>query len=161
MRNSYGIFNNHELDNTLLILFSDKKVDETKKKDEVEVLYSSKEVVGYKISNFIRYAKIKYSGIIFLPSPVLIDVINSVLSNHDLETLAYKTESGYITKKDEKGLSVYAKEGTFLRDETISKGRFCSYYDLYIKNENEHELIYIDESLKEGIDFFQMEVKQI
>ena len=54
---------------------------------------------------------------------------------------------------------VYAKEGTFFRDESISKGRYCTYHDLYIKNENENDLVIIDEEIKEGTDFFFAEVK--
>lgn len=159
MRKDYGIYNNHELDNTLLILFSDEEVTNSKKKDEIEVLYHDIKIIGYKISNFIRYAKIKYSGIIFLPSNTLVDVINSVLKNHQLETLEYKTSSGYITKRNGNNLGVFALKGTFLRDQSISKGKFVTYFDLYIKNENSDELITIDESIKEGVDFFQMEVK--
>ncbi len=159
MRKDYGIYNNHELDNTLLILFSDEEVTNSKKKDEIEVLYHDMEIIGYKISNFIRYAKIKYSGIIFLPSNTLVDVINSVLKNHQLETLEYKTSSGYITKRNGNNLGVFALKGTFLRDQSVSKGKFVTYFDLYIKNENSDELVTIDESINEGVDFFQMEVK--
>lgn len=159
MINNYGLFNYHEENATLLILFSNLEVTDTKGDKELEVLYHQGEVVGYRIHDFIRYAKIKYSGIIFLPSNTLIDVINIVLENHHVETLSYKKESGYVVKMNENKRMVYAKEGTFLRDESISKGRYCSYHDLYITNENENELIEIDEEIKEGVDFFQMEEK--
>ncbi len=158
MISNYGIYNHHELDNTLLVLFSDEKISSSKKlSEEMEVLYSNDKVVGYRISNFIRYAKIKYSGIIFLPADPLIDVINSVLDKYELELLAYKKGSGYMTRINDGKLMVYALKGTFLRDGTISSGRYCSYYDLYINNENEKELIVINENVKEYIDFFQME----
>ena len=52
---------------------------------------------------------------------------------------------------------VYCLKGTFLRDQTISKGKYCTYHDLYIKSDNENELIVINENIKEFIDFFQME----
>ncbi len=155
MINSYGLFNHHLDNNTLVILFSDKPITKKTNQGEVELLYSEQELVGYSISNFIRYAKIKYSGIIFLPSKPLIDVINIILKNNKLEELEYKKESGYIVK-DQK---VFAKQGTFLRDETISRGRYCSYFDLYIDKENDQELITIDEDIRDNIDFFQMEEK--
>lgn len=155
MINSYGLFNHHLDNNTLVILFSDKPITKKINQGEVELLYSEQELVGYSISNFIRYAKIKYSGIIFLPSKPLIDVINIILKNNKLEELEYKKESGYIVK-DQK---VFAKQGTFLRDETISRGRYCSYFDLYIDKENDQELITIDEDIRDNIDFFQMEEK--
>ena len=74
----YGIYNNHELDNTLLVLFSDKKSNRQERLNEmIEVLYYDSEPIGYRIRNFIRFAKIKYSGIIFLPINPLIDIIKS------------------------------------------------------------------------------------
>ena len=155
MISGYGLFNHHLEDNTLVVLFNDHTVNKRSTQGEVEVLYHDEEVVGYSISNFIRYAKIKYSGILFLPSKPLIDVINHILENNGLEMLDYKKDSGYIVK-DKK---VYALPGTFLRDETVSKGHYCSYYDLYIEKENANELITVEEDIKDGVDFFQMEEK--
>ena len=155
MITEYGVYNNHELDNTLLILFSDSPIEERKElSEEMVVLYSSNKVVGYKIENFIKYAKIKYSGIIFLPNNLLIDVINSILSKYGLETLAYKTSSGYITKKDGNHLRVFALKGTFLRDMKVSKGQYCSYYDLYINEDL--NLVELSDTSLEDIDFFQI-----
>ena len=159
MRTNYGLFNEHEDNGNLLILFSDADIDVEENREDVSIYYHRGQIVGYAISNFIRYAKIKYSGIVFLPSKPLIDVINSVLENNGLETLEFKKQSGYIVKSDDGVKKVYALEGTFLRDKTISKGRFCTYHDLYITSENENDLIVIDEDIKEGTDFFQMEEK--
>lgn len=159
MIKNYGIFNNHELDNTLLIKLSDDEVTSVVNlSKQMEVLYHNEEITGYRIRNFIRYAKIKYSGIIFLPADPLIDVINSILTDYKLNRLDYKKESGYITKLNKGHLMVYAKEGTFLRDGSVSKGRFCTYHDLFIENEKENELIEITENIPENIDFFKMEV---
>lgn len=156
----YGLFNLHEENNCLLILLSDEEISEEKGDEEVVVLYHDSKVIGYRIFNFVRYAKIKYSGIIFLPSPLLVNVINSVLENHSLDTIKFKENSGYIVKLDDNGVRrVFAKEGTFLRDFSISKGKFVTYYELYINSENENELIEIDEDIKEGVDFFKMEEK--
>ena len=159
MKTNYGLFNEHEDNGNLLILFASEDYDAEENRDEVTIFYKKGQVVGYAISNFIRYAKIKYSGIVFLPSKPLIDVINSVLENNGLDTLEFKKQSGYVVKLDGGIKKVYALEGTFLRDKTISKGRFCTYFDLYITSENENDLIVIDEDIKEGTDFFQMEEK--
>ena len=159
MIKNYGFYNNHELDNTLLIELSDDEVTSTQETSKgVGVLYHNDEICGYRIRNFIRFAKIKYSGIIFLPADPLIDVVNSILTDNGLNRLEYKEESGYVTKKDGDKMRVFAKEGTFLRDGTISKGRYCSYHDLYIENENEYSLMEITENIPENIDFFKMEV---
>lgn len=159
MINNYGIYNNHELDNTLLVLFSELKPTRSVELGEVDILYHEDERVGYKIKNFIKYAKIKYSGIIYLPANPLIDVINTVLERFDLEKLDYKHGSGYITKKCEDKMMVFCELGTFMRDYQISKGQYCSYYDLYIKDENDKRLFEIDENIKENVDFFLSEVK--
>ena len=158
MITNYGIFNNHELDNTLLVkLFDDEITDCKKLSEEMELLYNGTKLVGYRIKNFLRYAKIKYSGIIFLPNNPLIDVINSILSKYNLEVLDYKKGSGYITRVNDGVMKVFATEGTFLRDGTISKGRFCTYHDLYIDHEDENSEIVINEYIKEGRDFFLTE----
>lgn len=154
MKNNYCLFNHHEDKDTLLILFSDETVTFKRKSNEVNILYHDSNIVGYEIENFIRYVKIKYSGIIFLPNNLLVDVINSVLNNSQVEPLGYKTESGYIIKRNGARLGVYASEGTFLRDETISKGKFCTYYDLYIENENPNDLVEILDEELENKDFF-------
>jgi len=159
MIKEYGLFNHHDDNNTVVILFTDEKINNKKRLNEVTTLFHDNKLIGYQIDNFVRYAKIKYSGIIFLPSNILIDVINNILIDEGLETLDYKKESGYVTKMNNNKLGVFAKEGTFLRDETISKGRFCTYYDLFINSEKENELIIIDEDIKENIDFFMMEEK--
>ena len=160
IKDNWGMFNLHEVDDTLLLLFSSQTANKFLDKKEVIVLLHDDEVVGYKIPNFIRFAKIKYSGIIFLPSNPLVDIINSILENNNLEKLPYKNKSGYIVKTNEQGIrGVYALEGTFLRDMSVSQGRYVSYYDLYIDIENAHELIEIEENIKEGTDFFQMEEK--
>ncbi len=156
---NYGVYNHHELDNTLLLLFSEHKANKIEDLGEVEVLCFGDELVAYRIKNFIRYAKIKYSGIIYLPNNILIDIINSVLEKYQLEKLSYKKESGYVTKKNLDQLMVYVKEGVFLRDQTVSKGKYCSYYDLYIDDDDDQRLFVIDENIQEGLDFFKTEEK--
>ena len=159
MIKNYGLYNYHDKNATVLILFSNLEINKKVNGEEVNVLYHDEIIVGYEINDFIRYAKIKYSGIIFLPSNPLIDVINAILDNNNLENIDYKKESGYITKLNNNKMMVYAKQGTFLRDESISEGRYCTYHDLYIEVENENDLIIIDEDIKEGVDFFLSEEK--
>ena len=69
--------------------------DETKFFNDVEVLYKEKEPIVYMIHNISRYTKIKMDGYIYLPTKILIDVVNPILINAGLEPLAYKDESGY------------------------------------------------------------------
>ena len=135
MIKEYGIYNHHEYNDTLLVLFSDAEVSRVDDLGEVEVLYAESRLAGYRIKKFIRYAKIKYSGLIFLPANPLIDVINVILRKYRLETLDYKNHSGYVTKLNDSKVMVYATSGAFLRDQSISHGKFCTYYDLYIKQE--------------------------
>ena len=156
---NYGIYNNHELDNTLLVLISEEKATRSEEKGEIDILYHNDKIVGYKIKNFLRYAKIKYSGIIYLPANPLIDVINGILERYNLEKLDYKHGSGYITKKNKDDMMMFYQKGTFMRDYQISKGQYCSYYDLYIKDDNDRRLFKIDEAILEDKDFFLSEVK--
>ncbi|MCQ2814791.1 MAG: hypothetical protein MJ227_00645 [Bacilli bacterium] len=158
MITNYGLFNHHDDNNALLILFSDDKVDNEKQINGIFVLFSNNKIVGYKIPDFIRIAKIKYSGIVFLPSNPLIDAINHILSNCKLETLAYKNDSGYHIKTIDGQKFVFAEKGTFLRDETVSNGRCCSYFDLYIDNIEPNKIITLDNQI-DDLDFFKMEAK--
>ena len=108
MINNYGIYNNHKLDNTLLILFSELKENRSKYlSSEFELLFNDETLIGYRIKNFIRFVKIKYSGIIFLPARPLIDVINSILDKYHQEKLGYKSSSGYITKRNGRPINIY------------------------------------------------------
>ena len=150
----YGIFNYHEDNNELVILFNEGRNKKEKINDEISLLKKDDQVVGYAINNFIKYAKIKYSGIIFLPNNALIDVINSILKNNNLETLSYKDNSGYEIKLINNQKVVFAKEGTFLKDESISKGHVCTYDDLFIKNDKMNEVLLLDNDSKINVDFF-------
>ena len=126
MIKNYGLYNNHELDNTVLVLFSDKKVDKSTSLGEVDILYHEQEIVGYKLKNFIKYAKIKYSGIIYLPANPLIDVINGILARYNLELLDYKHGSGYITKINNNKLMVFCESGTILAFRDLIISHECS-----------------------------------
>ena len=73
--------------------------DETRFIQDVEVLYKSKEPIVYIIHHISRYTKIWMDGYIYLPSKILLDVVNSILINSGLEELEYKKESGFIIGK--------------------------------------------------------------
>ena len=94
-------FSNNVYKNSLYIhLRRDYKVkDETKFFNDVEVLYRDGEAIVYMIHNISRYTKIWMDGYIYLPSKVLIDVINPILINAGLEPLAYKEKSGFVIGK--------------------------------------------------------------
>ena len=92
--------NNVYKDSLYIHLRRDYKIkDETKFFNDVEVLYRDGEAIVYMIHNISRYTKIWMDGYIYLPSKILIDVINSILINAGLETLAYKKTSGFIIGK--------------------------------------------------------------
>ena len=124
-----------------------------KRNGNVVAIYNEEKLIGYNIFNFSRVVKIKMVGILYHPENVMIDIINSMLLNAGLDTLAYVKESGFVVgevkecfmlEKDYMaiidikssmvaGLSkvelnqgdkvVVAKEGTSLRDGKIVKQR--------------------------------------
>lgn len=124
-----------------------------KRNGDVVAIYNEEKLIGYNIFNFSRVVKIKMVGILYHPENVMIDIINSMLTNAGLDTLAYVKESGFVVgevkecfmlEKDYMaiidikssmvaGLSkvelnqgdkvVVAKEGTTLRDGKIVKQR--------------------------------------
>ena len=124
-----------------------------KRNGDVVAIYNEEKLIGYNIFNFSRVVKIKMVGILYHPENVMIDIINSMLLNAGLDTLAYVKESGFVVgevkecfmlEKDYMaiidikssmvaGLSkvelnqgdkvVVAKEGTSLRDGKIVKQR--------------------------------------
>ena len=113
---------------------------------------------GFRVSFCVfSFCLFIFSAIFLIISSIKFE--NAIYTNYtERGTLDYKIHSGYVTKVMDNHVMVYATSGTFLRDESISQGRFCTYYDLYIKNENEHQLITFDDSIKDNEDFFKMEV---
>ena len=125
--------NNVYKDSLYIHLRRDYKIkDETKFFNDVEVLYRDGQAIVYMIHNISRYTKIWMDGYIYLPSKVLIDVINSILINAGLETLAYKDRSGFVIGK------ITAK--------TAYLNGFL--YEIDLKNESVHA--YTDEEIEVG-----------
>ena len=68
----------------------------SKRIGDVEVIYNNEKVIGYNIFDISRIIKIKMVGILYHPENVLIDIINSILTNAKQDTLAYVLESGFV-----------------------------------------------------------------
>lgn len=98
MKNYAIYYSFRNIGDVLLIVFDkNKEVTSYEKKNNVVVIYHNEEVIGYNIFDVKEIIKIKNEGMIFFPSPALIDVINTMLKNAKVEPLEYKEESGYVT----------------------------------------------------------------
>ena len=185
MIKNYSLFYSYKtLGDVLLVNIDDTLLSNREvKKNNILALYHDDLLVGINIFDISKIMKIKSQGMIYLPSNSLIDVINSLLENAGLETLAYKTESGYvigeIKRVDDKEMEidikkdiyllpshkevhqgdkvVLAKIGTYLNNGRIVKNvpHLCSYEDLGI--ENKKDILIIEEETEKGLDFFMME----
>ena len=92
--------NTNEVNDMLMIFFGENKlVNKREIKDDLIMLLNNEEVIGYVIPNFSNYCKIKINGTIYLPNEKLIDLINDILINHKLDTLAYRSNSGLYVGK--------------------------------------------------------------
>lgn len=98
MISNYSLYYSYKNIGDVLIvdLDNDAVVTSHQQIDNIVVIYSHDQVVGYNIFNFSKIVKIKTQGLIYLPSNILIDVINDILNNAHLENLAYKSNSGYL-----------------------------------------------------------------
>ena len=82
----------------LIIIFDNvKKATHSENRGRVTVIYHDEEIIGYNIFDMKEIIKIKNDGMIYLPSPALVDVINTILVNAKCEPLDYKETSGYFT----------------------------------------------------------------
>ena len=184
MIKNYSLFYSYKtLGDVLLINIDDRfLVNKEKRKNNIVCLYHDDVLVGINIFDISKIIKIKSQGMIYLPSPSLIDVINSLLANNGIETLMNKEHSGYVIGRivdNNKLLEVdinnqileipfegnlnigqkvvVATIGTYLNNGKIVKDypHLCSYQDLGIMD-NEDILI-IEEDAIIGEDFFMME----
>ncbi len=102
MINNYCLYyvpKNSEKDvgDMLMIFFGENKiVNKRELKNNLIYLKNNDEVIGYVIVAFSNYCKIKINGTIYLPNEQLIDLINDILKNHELDSLAYKSHSGFV-----------------------------------------------------------------
>lgn len=95
---NYAIYYSYkEIGDVVIILFDNaKNATSSIRKNRVSVIYHNDETIGYNIFDIKDIIKIKSEGMIYFPSNVLVSIINSVLQNEKLETLEYKTSSGYL-----------------------------------------------------------------
>ncbi len=98
MFGKYSIYYSYkEIGDVLLIVFNQKAMPTSfVQKSDVTVIYHDREIIGYNIFNISKIVKIKTKGLIYYPSDVFIDIINSILKNHQLEILAHYSHSGYV-----------------------------------------------------------------
>lgn len=93
----YSLFYNYKLlGDILFIIFDNEKIpNNVVKEDNVTKIYYQDNLIGVNIFNFSKIIKIKANGLIPLPNKELINVINSILSQHNIDNLPYKEESGF------------------------------------------------------------------
>lgn len=98
MFEKYSIFYSYkEIGDVLLVVFNQKaRPTSFIQKHDVTVIYYNSEIIGYNLFNISKIVKIKTRGLIYYPSDVFIDIINSILKNHQLDILAHCSYSGYV-----------------------------------------------------------------
>ena len=101
----------------LIVVFNyGNKATRYVKENDLGIAFSNDIPIAYNFFNISKIVKIKADGMIYLPSDVLIDLLNSLLGNN--EKLDYKKDSGYqiviareIKNKDEKKDICYLEDG--------------------------------------------------
>lgn len=98
MFDKYSIYYSYkEIGDVLLIVFDQKAMPTSFiQKSDVTVIYHNGEIIGYNIFNISKIVKIKTKGLIYYPSNIFIDIINSILKNNQFDILAHYSHSGYF-----------------------------------------------------------------
>ena len=91
----FYIYKNLE-DVLMVIIDNDKKPTSHERKGKVEVIYYDKEIIGYNIFDISEVIKIKTRGKIFLPSPILVKVINPVQKEPYCKLIRYQLSLVHI-----------------------------------------------------------------
>lgn len=96
MINNYGLFYRHSKKNDVLIAVfnDDKKADKYVRNGDLGIVFSENQPIAYNFFNINKIVKIHAQSIIYLPSSVLIDVLNSLIGKK-YEHLQYKENSGF------------------------------------------------------------------
>ena len=187
MMKNYSLFYSYKnLGDILIVIFdNEKKPTRHERKGKVEIIYHEDEIIGYNVFDISEVIKIKTQGKIFLPSPILIKVINTILKNSGVEELDEIKESGYVIgkvikendndiqvdihqeiisvkKEDNIKINDYiviAKKGTMLNSGQIVKedGHICNEKELQI-SDSDKPLVFKEEAAV-GMDFFMEEKK--
>ena len=188
MMKDYAIYYSYKnIGDVIVIIFSDEATTKVEQKGRVAIIYHEDRIIGYNIFNVKDIIKIKSEGMIYLPSPTLIDIINSLLINEGCEPLEVKESSGYfvamvvdVTNSQvtislkEKAFNlpnknyqlnvgdkvVIAIKGTRLPNGSLinDEGHICTYKDLGIKIE-EDTILVLDKDEEINKDFFSLEEK--
>jgi tRNA-binding protein len=98
MFEKYSLFYSYKvIGDVLLVVFNEKAMPTSFiQKSDITVIYHNSEIIGYNIFNISKIVKIKTKGLIYYPSDVFIDIINSILRNQQLDILAHYSHSGYV-----------------------------------------------------------------
>ena len=99
--NNYAIYYSYKgIGDVIIVTFDNtKKATRSERKGKVEVIYHDDEIIGYNIFDVKDIIKIKSEGMIFLPSPAFIEVVNSILINSGVKPLEINEHSGYYTAR--------------------------------------------------------------
>lgn len=184
---NYALYYSYKgIGDVVIVMFDNKKATRSESKGRVTVIYHDDEIIGYNIFDIKEIIKIKNEGMIYFPSPALIEVLNSILINAGVEPLEILANSGYFTAKvlqidensiklslGDKELFALKKEGVKVDDKVVAaiKGThlyngsivqddayICTYKELGINIEEDKVLI-LDEDIEIGKDFFSSEVR--
>lgn len=93
----YSLFYNKDLiGDVLMIVYNQGKIpNKSIKEENIVKIYSDDELIGINIFNISSIVKIHAKGLIPLPANEFVDVINTLLAQHNLDKLEYKKESGF------------------------------------------------------------------
>lgn len=89
-----SLFYNHHAVGDVLIVIINPILEMTHydKKDDLTVIYHHNEIIGYNIFNISKMIKIYHKGLIPSHFKPLMDIINSILKNHQLATIEYAND---------------------------------------------------------------------
>ena len=184
---NYALYYSYKgIGDVVIVMFEDKKATRYVKKGRVTVIYHDDEVIGYNIFDIKEILKIKSEGMIYLPSPALVEVLNTILINEGVEPLKIMENSGYFTAKVQQINGNYARlslgdkeinasvkddirvndnvviaiKGTHLYNGKVveDEALVCTYKQLGISIEDDR-ILHLDEDVEIGKDFFSSEVK--
>ncbi len=177
MIKDYALFYSYSKSRDLLeVKFSNEEITYSLEQENVTVNFHNVDLVSYEITGINKIMKIHVDGMIYLPNNAMVDVINSLLKQSGLETLAYKDHSDFyvgeviqtspsiilnssfgeveINEKcslREKDRVIFVLKHTFVNiNKYATENHICTYKDLDIANKD--EVMLVDLSIND--DFF-------
>lgn len=86
-------YNHHAIGDVLIVIINPiLKMTHYDKKDDLVIIYHHDEIIGYNIFNISKMIKIYHKGLIPSHFKPLMDIINSILKNHQLTTIEYASD---------------------------------------------------------------------